>query len=473
MFSKCSEFLKKMPMLQWFNNIYNSVVGSQITIYFILFCAYFHNILRISQGSDITLFRVLIPLSLCIIFKHSRKVFLVLCICSGAFVVLSVIQYILSRNVFFPEIDFDFVNMIKFWIHLLSIFMFTGLIVVLKKIEGGHFLKKYTTFNTIIIKCAIICDILFLLSGQEYKKFSLFGNINDFGCAMVAGMAIILCGNTPWLSKGIWCGCIFVLLYKDDSKLALIGAVMMVIIFGIIEIDKYYYKKSKLEDICADKNHEKIKNGICVKTIIFRYWRLLSVLIFLILCLCLLFIPIKINGYNVGTMIKNAFSQLFSGEYYDNSESSLLFRVNAVIGIGTVLKKTLWFGVGVGNTGVILRVILPSMDTMFENHIYVAPHIWWLELFADIGIVVIIPAVVLFGCHIKRFLTKHYIDTYDILQSITLLSFPVWCMSSSGLYTEYYTLSLIIVAIIGFAPHLSRWLPKIRNGIFCVIGKNR
>ena len=449
MVDRVKAFIKQKCSREQIISVFQEIVQSKKTIYFILFCAYFHAILRLSPTGSVTLFRLLIPLSIYIIAKRSRKVFFCAMFGMIGVVALGITQFVLSKKIFFPEVTFSFSNQVLFWIHIFSIFVFVGLLACLWQVEGKRFVVNYVFFNRGIIKIAIVLDAVFLLCGGFYKDFTLFGNINDFGCAIVAGMIIILCGKERWWSKCFWSVCILTLLYVNDSKLALLGALLAIVVFVVLKTDEFIINKlidGKSQKLDRFLQGKKYQRGVYT---VFKNWRLFALLGGILILLIILISPISINGYPIREMVGSAFAQIFTGTFYDNSNESLLFRVNAIIGMGAILRKSFFCGVGVGNTGIILRTILPSMDEMFAGYVYVAPHVWWLELFADFGIVLIVPAIGLFIYQVKCFFTNKYKDRASVLQTMTLLSFPVWCMSSSGLYTEYFTLSLLTVAVFG------------------------
>lgn len=440
-------FIKQKCSKEQMESAFQEIVQSRITIYVILFFAYFHAILRLSPTSSITLFRLLIPLSIYIIAKRFPKVFFGMMFGMIGVVVINFIQFMLCKKVFFTGVQFSFSNLILFWVHVFSIFVFVGLMICLWQIERKRFIKNYIVFNRTIIKIAVMLDTVFLLCGGFYKDFALFGNINDFGCAIVAGLIIILCGKEQWWSKCFWSVCILALLYVNDSKFALLGALLAIVIYLVIKTDEVVVKK-----LIDEKNRKFdyfLQGKKCQHAVytVLKKWRLIAFSGCVVILLIVLISPITINGYPIRQMVWSAVVQMATGTFYEDSNQSLLFRVNAIIGMGTILKKSFLCGVGVGNTGVILRAILPGMTEMFPDYSYVSPHVWWMELFADFGLVFIVPAIVLFVYQVKRFFTNQYKDRASVLQTMTLLSFPVWCMSSAGLYTEYFTLSLLTVAI--------------------------
>lgn len=452
---------------KWFSELYRRVsnwflafIEAPAVIYVILFSAVFHAVLRLSPDSNITLFRILLPLSILIIIKQSHKLAKVLLACFLALSVLSVIQTVFSSFLFFRDISFSYGNLIKFLIHYFSIIVLIGLLICLKKMEKQKFIPRLWFFCATIIKLSVIIDLIYLCCGQPSAQFALFGNINDFGSAMAAGLAIILCTKGRWWSKCIWSLLILILLYINDSKLALLGTLMEISLYLVICSEKLLKKRMSSKEIPEETNRY-LRLVLKFRNFVVEYWRAALTCGCILALAIVLMSPITINGYAIRTMVGDALSQFFSGNFFDASDTSLLFRVNAIIGIGQAMKESFFCGVGAGNTGIILRKILPGMDTLFPGQIFVAPHIWWLELFTDFGLILIIPALILFIHQVKRFFADEFRTKYSMMQVIVLLCFPVWCMSSSGLYTEYFTLSVLITAYMGSVRRMPRkGLPK-------------
>ncbi len=422
-----------------------TILNSNKTIYIILFFAYFHAILRVPFIHALTFFRILIPLSVLIIGKHSLKMLRLLVFSIGGLVALSSIQGFLCQKFYYPDLEFDIGNMVEFWIHYASLLVLVALLVTLWRKEGKGFYKKFCSFNSIIIECAMVCNAIWLLAGGFFEDFSLFGNINNFGCAMVAGVALILCSESKPYWKWIWTVMAAILLYANDSKFALLGLVLELGIYLIIWAEKNVIRKK------STTKHAIIR---CV----LANWRGICFAAVSIILILVILSPIQINGNHIRGMAIGALKQIFSGHYYEHSNSSLQFRTNAVIGLGDTLKNSYLSGVGVGNSGLILRQILPDMNVLYENESFVSSHVWWLELFSDFGLIVIIPSILIFVSQLSCFFKCNYRDNFDLLQTMIFISFPVWCMSAAGLYTEYYSLSVIIIATIGTGRTLRSWI---------------
>lgn len=443
MAEKIAAWADKLLAMEWTPAWMKAVLDSKRTIYAILFCAYFHAVLRVPFVDALTFFRLLLPLAVLIIGRHARDVLKVLFFAVSGMVVLGAVQSVLCQTVYFPSIALSAGNVVTFWIHYASLLVLGGLLITLWRKEGDDFYAKFARFHTVIIKCAMVCNAAWLLPGGEYRDFLLFGNINNFGCAMVVGTALILCSPSKVYWKGFWTGLAMVLLYVNDSKIALLGMLLVLAVYLIVVVEKPLAKK-----ICAAKRQGRV----------LTYWRAGAAALLTAALLVLLTSPLSINGYSIREMTADAAKQVLSGQYYPHSNTSLLFRVNAVIGLGDVLKSSCFLGVGAGNAGVILRAVLPGMDEMFANHAFVSSHIWWLETFADFGVVFIVPALAVFLAQVVCFFTCRYRSCFSLLQTMLLLSFPVWCMSASGLYTDFYTLSVMMVAVMGTVRTLwSRW----------------
>lgn len=425
-----------------------TILHSDKTTYVILFLAYFHAVLRVPVVGGLTFFRILLPVSVLLIGVHSLKTIAAISGAVAGMMAISLVQSCLCQKFYYPEIVFSMSNLVQFWIHYASIFVFCGLLITLWRKEGDAFYGRFASFHTVIIKCAMICDAVWLLFSGNYKGFSLFGNVNNFGCAMVVGVALILCSESKVYWKCLWTGMAAVLLYANDSKIALLGLLIELCIYLIVWIEKNVIDKNRTAMRATDKRTDATQRARA-RGYIFAHWRGVCAAVFGVAVILVLTSPIRIHGYNIKEMTQGALRQVFTGRYYEHSTSSLQFRANAVIGLGDVLENSCLLGVGAGNSGIILRQILPDMNVLFEDRIFVSSHIWWLEVFSDFGLFSIIPAILIFAAQLVCFFKCRYRSRFNLFQTMVLISFPIWCMSAAGLYTDFYTLSVMIVATIG------------------------
>lgn len=155
---------------------------------------------------------------------------------------------------------------------------------------------------------------------------------------------------------------------------------------------------------------------------------------------------LEINGYSIRDLVYVPYTQISSGVYFDDSSQSFKFRSNTIIGITSILQDSKGIGVGPGNTSLVLKYLIPDPSNSIRQN-YVASHIWWYEVIADLGWLIIIPSVIFYLKQWRRFFLPIN-ERPQIFSQIFTLFFPIWCMSSSGLYTEFFTLSLLFMSVI-------------------------
>lgn len=392
-------------------------------IYFILITAVFNAVLRTSPGSTLTVFRLLIPISFILVYTISKKAFGILVKGSVVFVLLACFQNLLTSEIFYPQVvTITYSHLFGYCIHYISIFVVCALVYCLKVINEDDFFIKLINFSSRLVKFILLIYLPYILTGHAPEEFLVFGNINDLGCILTGGILVILFdGVTKTTFKPLYVILILLLLLYNDSKLAMFGGFMEVALYYILQLSK--------------------------KTKSFK--RIISmVLIVIVVVVVSSFFTssIEINGYSVHNLVMMPFLQLRDGTYFLDSSQSYTFRTNNIIGIIEILKHSCGIGIGPGNTSLVLKYLIPDPDGSIWQD-YVSSHIWWFEIMSDLGWLVIVPMVRCFIRQIKGYLSMS--STKELLFSqIFIIAFPIWCMSSSGLYTEFFSIMLISLCII-------------------------
>lgn len=396
-------------------------------IHILLFISFFSAILRPSQESPVTLFRVLIPLCLWVIFVINRKYFKNLIRVALLFLAVSVIQDFFTRTFFYPSLDaFSHSVFMQFCLHYFTIFVVVALVYSLWYIDKTNFYEDSIRFASKTVRfCIFLYLVYYILGGDPMKFLYIGGNVNNFGCMLAAGMlAVIFDKSTRIKTKFVYSLLIPLILLNNDSKLALMGAVLEIILYVVFYISVNATKKMR-------KN---ILIGLSAISffIIYKYFTSSS----------------NINGYELQTLIVLPFEYITSGTYLDESLGSITFRINSVVGISNILMTTFGFGVGPGNTNALLTILMPNTGGELESDL-VSSHIWWYEVMSDLGWIIIIPSLKVFFRQLR-----HYVllkgTNMSLFSQILVISFPIWCTSASGLYTEYYCIMMITIAIILF-----------------------
>lgn len=396
-------------------------------IYFFLMIAYFQAVLRVSPDSNITLFRLLIPVGLWVIGKTSAKYLFLIFKAMGVISCLALIQYILTKTIFYPEVyTLTFLHEIEYLFHIFSMAIVIAFVACLKKINGKNFLDEFSRFCIVVVKLSVIFFLLYVLAGNSSEQFLLFGNVNDFGCILTIGIALLLfCETNNRIVKTIWIGIILYILLYCDAKLGLFA--------GIIEIGLFFVNR-----IATSSDN--------------RYRKILKISIIFIAIIALIFFvnsAVVINGYGIKDITIEPLKNIVKGNFYSHSSTSISYRANVIMGLLQIIRKTFAIGAGVGNSSLILKFIVPDTYGTFWNYTYMASHIWWLEVMSDFGVLIILPALLGYFSVIRAFFSSIN-SKAKLLAELILISFPIWCMSSSGLYIEYFSISVLACMIMVF-----------------------
>lgn len=369
-----------------------------------LFLAVFNDAIRI-PNTVLSGYRLLLPIILVmslVYIKYSYSFFMV----AGWILVVSIAQNIVFLQVFQLEQNLDFKYGLLYLTHYCSIIAIFILVHLLK-------IRDEEMFQQLFYKGMVVIGILCMLAYAETKLNVLgnvnFANINDYGCCL----AVVF----PWyfiqLLYGKWrylllCGIIFVELYWGDSKAALVGVLIEIGIITVIALSK------------------KIKE----KVIYFL------VFIMMILGIALVLSPIRVNGYSIREMFFGMASHILMGELYEPSIASLNYRTNAIIYILRGILQSCFLGIGPGNSGKLLKYAMSEAIGAADVSV-LSPHNALLEFFCDCGILAMLISGYIFVKAIKMLFQAKHLEKIDIYFVAFTISFPIWVISSSGIYTVF------------------------------------
>lgn len=380
----------------------------------ILFCAFFNDILRIPDTA-ISAYRLLIPCAAfmaLVYIRYTWKFFL-----GGiALMVPLIIQNLIFCKVLKIESSIDFNWQLRYLIHYGCIFAIFVLMRILRKESIDQFSRLFFKLIPVV---SILNILIYIISLTPYYSGSGLANLNNY--------AVCLAAIFPWhlleafggkLKDAVICITILIILWKGDSKAALAGIAIEIGIIGIIQVVK------------------KIKEGN--KTILF-----FSIIVIAAgICICLS--PLKINGYGIREMFTGMLSHIVRGEPYERNTSSLTFRTNSIIYMLKGMKDTYFIGMGIGNTGKYLRVVITDyVSNKALSAVTLSPHWAVLEFFCDCGIWAMVLCVYVYVIAIKKLFQAKNIKKLDAYFVAFTLSLPMWSMSASGLYTTYLVFVII------------------------------
>ncbi len=391
-----------------------------------LMISFFSSVLRLSPDSPITLFRILIPYCLWVIYKVNRNYIYNLFKISFLLLVIAFIQDFMTRGFFYPNIgNYSYGILLVFCLHYFTIFVVVALVYSLWYLEKNNFFDCSIRYASKVVKFCVLLFVLYVVLGGDNMNFEYIGgNVNNFACLLVAGMlAVVFDSSATKMTKLLYVIIVPLILLYNDSKLALMGAVLVLVLYAMFSMSKKISKRAK-------------------KKILVVFFA-----IFVFFAFSFFTSSSDINGYGVQSLIVIPLDHIKNGEYFDESSSSIAFRTNSVVGIIQILIKSYGLGVGPGNTSFILTKLMPDRLGRFDGYEITSPHIWWLEVMSDLGWLIIIPSLRLFMKLLRSYFSAK--SNRDMLfAQLFFLSFPVWCPSASTLYTEYFCIMMISISYI-------------------------
>lgn len=392
-------------------------------IYVLLTVAIFNAILRPSLDSPITLFRLLIPFCIFVVYKIDSYVFSSLMKCSLVFIAIAFLQYMYAESLVYPYVSlFSFLHLVDFLIHYISIFIVVSLVYCLWFLNPCDFVDNMINYLSKIVKVCLLIYVPYIIIGGDPFSFCLFDNINNFGCVLAGGAFLVLVDNQTYKYwKWLYILIILIVLYINDSKLALFGVVFGIMLFLLHTFSSVLirYKKILLYTL-----------GGCVAYVFLLFFSS----------------DVEINGYSVQGLVSIPIQYIVNGDFFESSDTSITYRANCIIGLFKIIFDSLGLGIGPGSSGLVLQDMLPNLDEKYGEG-YISSHIWWLEIMADLGWIAIILMIKLYVNQIRHFLSFMG-SRFQLFSQIVFISFPLWSMSASGLYTEYFSIILMTLSYI-------------------------
>lgn len=403
---------------------YKTVLTKRILVtvmYILLVFAVFSDILRI-PGSQLTFFRLSLPVIGVIFFMHSKYAKWLMGLIAGLGV-LTAVQYIIFYLVDRTELEFSVSNLMKFFILYVLAFIVFFMIKFLKDFEKENFEEKGLRFIVYLGFCLMFVTVLDYLD-TKYLNSQFFGalkvdNQNNYGCYIAALLPFLLvrfqCKQRLRDAIGIFAA--FGIVFLHDSKAALFGMVLMGVIF-----------------ICIAFPAQNTKEMFCYRYVI--------IICAIVIVGGLIIINPKIHGYSLQDTIAQPIIRVLTGNPYDDYQSSISYRTNTTLYCITQLVSTGFLGIGIGNTGVLLRAVFPDTE-MAQNRTILSLHNAWLEFALDLGIVALVIYFILIRYAFKLYFTKRALTQVEKLRVMFIFSFPIWVMSASGIYTQYYLMVIM------------------------------
>lgn len=400
-------------------------------LYFFLFAGAFNDILRIGT-SKITLFRILLPLAIIKILLCSRNVRKLYVI----YIIIAVISLIQSAIFCFTNrvgILFSFNRYCTGLFYYICIITIIGSVMVIYELSYKNFEEEFERYIVFVGVCYLFVFMYIYHGGYDYScRNFIINNPNDYG-AMLAAVLPLFYFKAKKTKKYIYIVFILVtILYLvlNDCKLALLGVVTQIFIIIYLEIRNKSMGYRKLLIIFSI---------FCVAIILFLLDKK----------------NITFHGYTWRETVINPIKAMINGDMYTQSNTSVSYRVNTFIASIKWMMKTKMLGIGIGNSGVLIRNILGE-HTLYESWMEkesISLHNAFLEIFIEFGFIAIIGVFVIVKKIIKILkITK--LKSYQICFVTIVISSLLWLQGPSGITTDYQIFAIFAFLLLNTSSKL-------------------
>ena len=399
-------------------------------IYIILALAIFSDILRIPD-TKITFFRLSLPFALFIALVYKKYAKIVMGMAATLFL-LSSIQYCIFYKIQKPELSFSISNAVKsIFLYFIMIIIF-GIMLILRDREGERFEERFLNFIVTIGFVLIFIAILDILD-RHFFDSGFFGglkvdNENNYACFFSALFPFFLAEYQKKRKLRDIAGIILILItvVANDSKAALFGIVVSAIVF-----------------LCISMGNENRK-----KFFIYRYGLAIIAIIGIV---SIIITNPSIHGYYLQDVIYQPIRRIIQNDPYPDYSSSISFRTNTTNYCLREMAKGGFVGFGPGTTGIMLKHQFPELKFLWDsarNSETISLHNPWLEILLDFGIVAIIAFFMALKYAFTRYFNRIKLSSLEKIRVAYILSFPIWVISASGIYTQYYLITIMIFLLI-------------------------
>lgn len=381
----------------------------------LLFAACFNDILRIGN-SKLTLFRVLAIFGFirCLLVKKNTiKYFGILLL----FTFLTFLQSIFFYSTYRIGVNFSFARYILYDYFYICIFIIVWTINLIRRYEKQRTIDMLHRF-LLVISAFYFLNLMMLWIYPDIRNYILLNNQNDYGAMLAATLPIIICDYCNTKRKRYICFSflIIVILIVMDCKLSILAVFLQLIIMFILFV----------------RNRLNLKNT-----------RIFIILPFFLIVVLGIIILTKSNitfhGYNIKDSVVEPVKHIIAGEMYNQNNTSVSYRVNVMI-IGTQwMFKSKFLGIGIGNTGVLLRNLLGEQN-LYDKWMLndaISPHNALIEVSLEFGIFAIV-LIVLAILSVIKIVKKEKLRNEEISYISFFVSSLLWLQGPSGIVTDYY-----------------------------------
>lgn len=358
----------------------------RVLVYFFLFTGYCNTVLRLSDESDFTLFRILLPIGFAYFFwQYSKSAIL----CASA--IFSFFIYGLFTSLFLSRFSgFSVVHLLHYTTLIFLLFFTSSLI------RRFGILSVFAHLRSIYVLMIFLAAVQ-LLTAFEFPNTTyrgtlniFFGVDNDFAAALAVMIPALLMDRLHPFSSKILAGAGTAIIAYNGSRIALIALVLFVI---FILLNKYSYLGWIFSSL-----------GVVILFFVFRDYRL--------------------GGDSLEKLLLEPFQHIFTLTP-SGMHGSIYYRTDALIFGIKELISTLGFGIGPGNATRMFELPEYTLEGAQSMHNFVAQTIvefGWL----------MIALILLFIKSLFSERRSRVMTVYVVTVALASLS------QSEGLFSNYY-----------------------------------
>ena len=392
----------------------SNIISNDRELVFIFLCllfSTFNDWLRI-PSTPISLYRIVLPIALFLCLrrlKNAKKCILFLIVFSVINLIQNYIFFNISGISTAPKLSFTY------FLLYLSIF---SIFLMVKLIRTKNIPAFKQLLFTFVPTVGLVNLAFYWLCETPAKTILNLANRNNYAVSLAAIFPYFFLKGIENKKYFIPCFAIMSSLYIVGSKAAFLGIGLEITL------------------ILAMKLMQRIRHANHTGILFLASAYLVMVMI--------VQSPLSINGHPVNHYFSELTSRVSSGNLYPDCRESVRWRTNAIIYMVSLIKETKGMGIGIGNTGVYLAVFMPEVDIYLQaqpsepGHKVLSPHFALLEFISDCGLWAIVLLLAILKNALKKFMNAKSSDFMDFFFVSFAFSFPIWCMSASGVYTTYY-----------------------------------
>lgn len=375
--------------------------------FLVILIAGLSTILRPSVESDVTLFRLILPILLLWLFICNAKRGIVFLLISVVFLAYSLfVSYTFRFHSFSAAFNFHYLTVIFFYFYYVEV----------SKDSNSYRIYR---FLSLIFKILIILGIIQYLFGGVYFNTQdrtpainiIFWNENEFSSILAIFTPLFFLKETR-IIKYFWLFCsVFIMLY-NDSKLAVLS---VIIFFGGWIILKSKFFRLKIIGI--------------------------SIIIILLLIILYLFKDFHIQGdFTVNSFVSNLLIHTYNLEPLEHIGTFNSRSNGVILGVKEFINSY-FLGIGPGNSNkMMIELVKPGT----ERYAALSMHNFTLQIVTEMGIL----GLLIIYFFYKKVKNSTYFSKYPTnLIYVFYLSCIISVTLLSGIWSNYFYLFILFYSI--------------------------